>query len=256
MLHDLFPVDGGAPSPRLSVNASSQVTNSSIRVARSATIPPVTRTGTGSGTGGSVRRPPSLAASESSYAPAEPSIKPRSKWKGATAATLVLAAGGFFVWKGVLKKKLDDEGGARMTQVSDPARRFHVYVKSEPPGADVFIEGEAMPIGETPVTLPIDLTGKNSVKLILRKDGYEDYDQRVINEMPLSINLKKRETAEPAKPAEPTPPPAPPAGAVPADDSTGAADDSGRTHRHASGKKAAHKPASPGAPPTPAEVDE
>jgi serine/threonine protein kinase len=253
MLHDLFPVDGGAPSPRLSVNASSAVTNSSIRVARSATIPPVTRTGTGTGTGsgaGSARRPPSLAASESSYAPADLSVKPRSKWKGATAATLVLAAGGFFVWKGVLKKKLDDDGGARLTQASDPSRRFHVYVKSDPPGADVFIEGEAMPIGETPVTLPIDLTGKNSVKLILRKDGYEDYDQRVINEMPLSINLKKREAAEPAKAAEPTPPP--PA-APPADDSAGGAtEESGRASRHGASRKSARKSTSP----TPPEADE
>jgi serine/threonine protein kinase len=259
LLHDLFPVDGGAPSPRLSVNASSQVTNSSIRVARSATIPPVTRTGTGSGTGsGSGVRRPSLPASESLGAPAEVSLKPRSKWKGATAATLVLAAGGFFVWKGVLKKKLDDEGSARMTQVSDPSRRFHVYVKTDPPGADVFIEGEAMPIGETPVTLPIDLTGKNSVKLILRKDGYEDYDQRVINEMPLSINLKKREAAEPAKPAEPAKAaePAPPAGAAPADPSGdspgGATDESGRARRHGTAKKpAVHKPAA-----APGEADE
>ena len=36
-LHDLFPVEGGAPSPRLSVNASSQVTSSSIRANRSNT---------------------------------------------------------------------------------------------------------------------------------------------------------------------------------------------------------------------------
>ena len=193
LLHDLFPVDGGAPAPRLSVNAGSQVTNSSIRGSRSATIPHVTRTGSGTGTGSAPRRPPSLAASESTDAPPGLSLKPRSKWKGATAAALVLAAGGFFVWKGVLKKKLEDDSGARLTQVSDPSKRFHVYVKSDPPGADIFMEGEAMPIGETPVTLPIDLTGKNSLKLILRKDGYEDYDQRVINEMPLSINLKKRE---------------------------------------------------------------
>jgi hypothetical protein len=107
-----------------------------------------------------------------------------------------------------------------------------------------------MPIGETPVTLPIDLTGKNSVKLILRKDGYEDYDQRVINEMPLSINLKKREAAEPAKAAEPTPPPA---GAAPADDPAGGAtEEGGRASRHGAGKKAAHKSTSP----APTEADE
>jgi serine/threonine protein kinase len=262
LLHDLFPVDGGAPSPRLSVNASSQVTNSSIRgYSRSATIPPVTRTGTGSGPGtgtgtGSVRRA-SLAASESFQAAEEVSLKPRPKWKGATAAALVLAAGGFFVWKGVAKKKSEDEG-ARLTQ-SDPSKRFHIYVKSDPPGADIFIEGEAMPIGETPVTLPIDLNGKSSVKLILRKDGYEDYDQRVINDVPLSINLKKHEQPQEApKPNEPAPsgapadgtPAADPSGAAPA--ATDAPEKAGRGHHRDHAKKA-HKP--PAAATPAAEVD-
>jgi serine/threonine protein kinase len=257
LLHDLFPVDGGAPSPRLSVNASSPVTNSSMRGTRSATIPPVTRTGTGTGSGtgtgtGSVRRR-SLPASESFDAPEEVSLKPRSKWKGAAAAGLVLAAGGFFVWKAALKKNGEDENG-RVTQV-DPSKRFHVYVKSDPPGADIFMEGEAMPIGETPVTLPIDLNGKSSVKLILRKDGYEDYEQRVINDVPLSINLKKHDAPEAPKPAEPAAPkPAEPEGAsAPSEDENAPAADaperSGHSHHHSSSRHA-HKPAAPSAAPT------
>jgi hypothetical protein len=261
LLHDLFPVDGGAPSPRLSVNATSQGTNSGVRGSRSATIPPVTRTGTGSipGTGtGSVRR--GLAASESFQAAEEVSLKPQTKWKGATAAALALAVGGFFVWKGVAKKKTDDEG-ARLTQ-SDPSKRFHIYVKSDPPGADIFVEGEATPIGETPVTIPIDLNGKSSVKLILRKDGYEDYDQRVINDVPLSINLKKHESAEAPKPAELAPPSAPGEGtSAPAVAPTGAApsaadgaDKAGHGHHHEHAKKP-HKPA-PSAPTPAADVDE
>ncbi|HEX4406207.1 MAG TPA: serine/threonine-protein kinase, partial [Polyangia bacterium] len=190
LLHDLFPVEGGAPSPRLSVNASSQVTSSSIR-ARSATIPPVTRTGTGTGSRGGAPMAPALRDLQSD----DLSLKPKSKWKGFTAAALVLVAGGFFVWKGVVKKKLEDDGGARLTPASDPSKRFHVFVKSEPEGADIFADGEAMPIGATPVTLPIDLNGRNSLRLILRKDGYEDYEQRVINEMPLSIHMKKKDDA-------------------------------------------------------------
>jgi serine/threonine protein kinase len=275
LLHDLFPVDGGAPSPRLSVNASSQVTNSSIRGSRSATIPPVTRTGTGSGTGsgtgtGSVRRS-SLPASESFQSPEEVSLKPRPKWRGVAAASLAVAVGGFFVWKGVVKKKADDES-ARITQAGDPSKRFHVYVKSDPPGADIFIEGEAMPIGETPVTLPIDLNGKNSVKLILRKDGYEDYDQRVINEMPLSINLKKREAPaseapkapEPAPAAAPTPEPAPPEEKGEAKGEAPDTSDKGsRSHHHGgSSSRRSHKspaagaPAPAAAPAAPAEGDD
>jgi serine/threonine protein kinase len=249
LLHDLFPVDGGAPAPRLSVNASSQVTNSSMRAPRSATIPPVTRTGTGPTGTGSVRRS-SLPASESTDAPADLSLKPRPKWKGAAAAGLALVAGAFFVWKGVVKNNLVHDG-PYVAPSSDPSKRFHVYVKSDPPGADIFIEGEAMPIGETPVTLPIDLNGRNSVKLILRKDGYEDYDQRVINEMPLSINLKKREApSEAQKPSDPSAPGAP---APESDDSKGegtdeGGGDKGRSHHHGSGKHAHRSSASPPAP--------
>jgi serine/threonine protein kinase len=247
LLHDLFPVEGGAPSPRLSVNASSQVTSSSIR-ARSATIPPVTRTGTGTGTG--ARRGAPLAPDTRDLQSDDLSLKPKSKWKGFTAAALVLVAGGFFVWKGVVKKKLEDESGARLTPASDPSKRFHVYVKSEPEGADIFADGEAMPIGATPVTLPIDLNGRNSLRLILRKDGYEDYEQRVINEMPLSINMKKKDepvdaaapkAAEPSAPAEaPTPP---------ADSAGTPADTGSHGHHHGTSSKKPHHGASA---PTPA----
>jgi serine/threonine-protein kinase len=265
LMHDLFPAPGGAPSPRLSVNASSQVTNSSIRSHRSATIPPVTRTGTGpdprtgTGTGPSARR---YAVTE--QVSADVSLKPKSKWKGAVAAALVLGAGGFFVWKGGLIKGRED-AAAHIAPVSDPSKRFHVFVKSEPAGADIFMDGEA--IGATPVTLPIDLTGKSSVKLILRKEGYEDYEQRVINEMPLSINLAKREAPRPVMPV----PEAAPQGAAPKVDEAPAPEpakdegdkeghSSGRSHRHgSSSRKAAAAPvaAAPApapAPPPPAPV--
>jgi len=73
--------------------------------------------------------------------------------------------------------------------VSDPSRRFHVFVKSSPDGADIFIGEGKRPIGATPVTLPIDLTGVQSVKLRLKKAGYEDYEQIVVDDTPLSINM-------------------------------------------------------------------
>jgi len=39
------------------------------------------------------------------------------------------------------------------------------------------------------VTLPIDLTGVASVKLKLKKAGYDDYEQIVVDDTPLSISL-------------------------------------------------------------------
>jgi serine/threonine protein kinase len=225
LLHDLFPIAGGAPSPRLSVNASSQVTSSSIRALRSPTVPPVTRTNT-------VTATPSRSAVANMQPAEEVSLKPKPKWRGPAAAALALVVVGFIVWKGgVARKLLPGEDPARLQAASDPSKRFHVLVKSEPSGADIFVDGELF--GATPVTLPIDLNGKSAVKLILRKEGYEDYEQRVINEMPLSINLKARvvdpppKAEEPAAPA-PTTPPAPPA-ATPPDD----VDKSGpRAHHH------------------------
>ncbi|MDB4979592.1 MAG: hypothetical protein JWM82_344 [Myxococcales bacterium] len=204
LLHDLFPIAGGAPSPRLSVNASSQVTSSSIRALRSPTVPPITRTNTVT---------PSRSAVANMVPAEEVSLKPKPKWRGAAAAALVLGVGGFFVLKGgVTKKLLPGEDAARLQPAGDPSKRFHVFVKSDPSGADIFIDGEVF--GATPVTLPIDLNGKSAVKLILRKEGYEDYEQRVINEMPLSINLKAKVVDPPSKAEEPTvlapPPPAPP----------------------------------------------
>jgi hypothetical protein len=247
----------------MSVNASSQVTNSSIRSHRSATIPPVSRTGTGpdprtaTGTGPSARR---YAVTDP--APADVSLKPKPKWPGAVAAALVLGAGGFFVWKGGLIKGRED-AAANISPVSDPSKRFHVFVKSEPAGADIYMDGEA--IGATPVTLPIDLTGKSSVKLILRKEGYEDYEQRVINEMPLSISLTKREAVRPVMPVpEAAPAPkievdqAPPTDkAAPEDEGDKGRSDKGssRGHRHAtssSSKKSSG--AAPASAPTAAAV--
>ena len=133
---------------------------------------------------------------------------------------------------------------AAVTAVSDPSKRFHVFVKSDPSGADIFIDGEV--VGATPVTMPIDLNGKSAVKLILRKEGYEDYEQRVINEMPLSINLKAKVVDPPPKTEdlkasapkgneknveEPPAPTGLPPGAAPSDETEKAG---GRVHHHGS----------------------
>ena len=50
------------------------------------------------------------------------------------------------------------------TVASDPTRRFFVYVKSDPPGADIFVEDEPTPIGSTPVTLPIGLNQNSAAR--------------------------------------------------------------------------------------------
>jgi hypothetical protein len=109
---------------------------------------------------------------------------------------LLLGGGGAAAWKLVLSKRY--EGTRMVNAVSDPSRRFHVFVKSTPEGADIFLGDGKRPIGATPVTLPIDLTGVTSVRITLKKAGYEDYEQIVVDDTPLSISLMTSGAAVPA----------------------------------------------------------
>jgi serine/threonine protein kinase len=178
ILYDLFPPEGGAPAPRTGSNRSlSRSTTASGQSMRSQrTVPPISRTVSGA------NPIPQYAAQDS--APA--SLKPKGKFPTAAVAVVVLAAAGFGGWKFLGGKRGPD---TRITQVGDPNRKFHVYVKSSPDGADIFLGESKRPIGATPVTLPIDLTGVTSVKLTLKKAGYEDYEQIVVDDTPLSISL-------------------------------------------------------------------
>jgi serine/threonine protein kinase len=191
LLYDLFPVEGGAPAPRLSVNSSSHVSSSSIRALRSPTVPPVSRSYSPS-------RPPPLPPPAANPAL---SLKPKPKWKGPVAALAALAVAGLVIWKGTIAHRADD-GAARAAVPNDPARRFHVFVKSDPSGADIFLDGSPRPIAATPVTIPIDLNGVSSRRLVLKKPGYEDYEQIVVNDMPLSIALRPVAADTPPAPAK------------------------------------------------------
>src|SRR4029453_2803538 len=146
----------------------------------------------------------------------------------AAVVVVALAAAGFGGWK-VFGAK--GSTATRVTSVGDPARKFHVYVKSTPDGADIFLGEGKRPIGATPVTLPIDLTGVASVKLTLKKAGYEDYEKVVVDDTPLSINLTPT--------GGPPPAPAGAGGAPAAPDQPGGGKDkdksSSRRHRSSKG---------------------
>ena len=92
------------------------------------------------------------------------------------------------------------------TVASAPTRRFNVSVRSVPPGAEIFVGEAKRPMGATPVTIPIDLAGVDSVRLRLRKSGYEDHDQIVVDDAPVSVSMTPIAVVAPI--AEP-PPPAP-----------------------------------------------
>jgi serine/threonine protein kinase len=177
ILYDLFPIEGGAPSPRTGSqrSASRPSTASGGGVSRR-TVPPVSRTASG--------------AQSMPFLPpvgVEPaSLKPKSKLPSVLLTLAVLAGGGFGAWKYLgVRNKVEVPAATG----GDPARRFHVYVKSNPEGADIFLGDGKRPIGATPVTLPIDLSGVSSVRLKLKKVGYEDYEQVVSDDTPLSISL-------------------------------------------------------------------
>ena len=222
LLHDLFPLEGavgpGFPERRPPTQTStnpSNVTGSGSGVpsaVRSPTIQPIMRsTSAGSGYGAPVdllrKRKPPLALI------------------GGVVA--VLAIGGFFVWKGTAAHSSTDDAAHRPV-ASDPSRRFNIYVKSEPPGADIFLDGKSKPVGATPISLPIDLNGVSSVQMVLKKPGFEDYQQFITTDSPVSISLQPLEVPPASAPVE-NPPPA------------GAAPEPSATDEAESGSKVKHR---------------
>ena len=175
ILYDLFPTEGGVPAPRTGSQRSLTRGSTGGGQSRSRTVPPISRTVSGAH---------QMPFESAGVAPT--SLAPKSKFPSAVVALLVLGAAGFGGWKYLGGRRAAD---VPATTAGDPARKFHVFVKSVPDGADIFLGEGKRPIGATPVTLPIDLTGVTSVKLRLKKAGYEDYEQIVVDDTPLSISL-------------------------------------------------------------------
>jgi serine/threonine protein kinase len=194
LLHDLFPLEGGAAvhalperRPPTHTTNPSNVTGSGIPSAvRSPTIQPITRS--------SSRGAPYDAPGGGNL------LRPRRSRLGLVAgAVAVLGVGGFFVWKGTSAHSVNDPA-VHAPVPNDPSRRFNIYVKSEPPGADIFLDGKTKPVGATPISLPIDLNGVSSVQMVLKKPGYEDYQQIITTDSPISISLQPLEVPAAQKP--------------------------------------------------------
>jgi serine/threonine protein kinase len=234
LLYELFPTEGGsaprATHPATSISHGSASSSLSLR---SPTVPPISRTASGAG-------------GQRFDAVDPPSLKPRSSFKGIFFALIVLAGGGAAGWK-VFGKRLTATHAA--VAVSDPSRRFFVYIKSEPPGANIYrVEGSKL-MGATPITLPIDLNGVSSFRIRLEKPGYEKYEQIIANDQPISISLTElgAAPAHPAVPDDATPPAAPAPGEAPAPGGAPAAKPAApkpapHPHHHAAPKPAAPKP--------------
>lgn len=188
LLYDLFPTDGGPPRSVTSAFPTTSISQATASNSlRSPTVPPISRTVSGSG-------PPPFDAG------LEPSLKPKSTSKGVYLALALLIGGGAVGWKMYGHKLMG--GSSHATFASDPNRRFFVYVKSDPEGANIYrAEGHKL-MGATPITLPVDLSGVSSVHLLIEKAGYENYDQIVVNDDPVSISLTPVDGAKPAAAAD------------------------------------------------------
>jgi hypothetical protein len=182
LLYELFPIEGGAPRPTVSSSGVTHGSTGSGQPLRSRTVPPVSVPRTASGAGAGAMRYDVVAPG----AP-EPSLKPKSRFPAVAAVLVLLAGGGGAAWKFLGRKQPD----FRATTIGDPNRRFYIHVKSNPDGANIYRVDDKKEklMGSTPVTLPIDLSGVSSVKLVLKKEGYEDYQQIVVDDTPLSISL-------------------------------------------------------------------
>jgi serine/threonine protein kinase len=180
LIYDLFPVEGGGTRPTAHSTHAHGITvtqgTGSGNSMRSFTVPPVSRTASGAAPG------PIGFGND-----AEPSLKPKSRFPATLAVLALLAGGGGAAWKFLGHQRSD----ARVGVSSDPNRRFYIHVKSTPDGANIYTDDGKRErlMGSTPVTLPIDLTGVSSVKLKLKKPGFEDYEQIVVDDTSLSISL-------------------------------------------------------------------
>ena len=179
LLHDLFPLEGGGALPAPAASASSQATHYDQPLERhrlghpvggplGPTIRPITRS---SSRGAPVDAPAAAERLSPSAREVErsPARSPCSAWADSSSG------------RGRPRTSVNDPA-VHAPVPNDPSRRFNIYVKSDPPGADIFLDGKAKPIGATPITLPIDLNGVSSVQMVLKKPGYEDYQQFVIND--------------------------------------------------------------------------
>jgi serine/threonine protein kinase len=195
LLYDLFP-EGGGPRPASAQSTfphgvtvtqgtgsgqhgtgSGQRGTGSGQSMRSRTVPPVVRTTSG---------PAPLPYSEG--VASGPILKPKSRFPTFAILVLLLAGGGVGAWRFLGRRGPD----FRVTGVGEGNRRvFYIHVKSTPEGADIFLDDgrKKRLMGSTPVTLPIDLTGLPSVTLHLKKEGFDEYEQRVTDDTPLSISL-------------------------------------------------------------------
>ncbi len=124
--------------------------------------------------------------------------------------------------------------GSHPMAASDPNRRFFVYVKSDPDGANIYRADGHKLMGATPITLPVDLTGVSSVHLLIEKSGYERYDQIVVNDDPISISLTPTDGPRPAAVVDAGAAPVPAAAAAPATPAS-------KPHRHHAPKSGAGK---------------
>ncbi len=233
LLYELFPTDGGPPRSATAAYPTTSISQATASNSlRSPTVPPISRTASGTGA------PPFEAGME-------PSLKPKSTSKGVYLALALLIGGGAVGWKMYGRRLM---GGSHATFASDPNRRFFVYVKSDPEGANIYrSEGHKL-MGATPITLPIDLTGVSSIHLLIEKSGYENYDQIVVNDDPISISLTSIDGPKPAAAVDAGAVPAQPAAAAPAPAAS-------KPHRHHAAPKSGGAKSGDGDEAPPGEIE-
>jgi serine/threonine protein kinase len=172
LLYDLFPKQAGGArptSPHATLHGHT-VTGSALRSA-SSSVAPTSYTSSGAGP-----------------APVDPSgsLKPRSRFRGVLLTLVLLGGAAAAGWK-VYGHKLGL--GSSVTVTSAPTRRFFVYIKSEPEGANIYRIDNNTLMGATPVTLPIELVGTSSMRIRLEKAGFDPFEQTITGSDPISISL-------------------------------------------------------------------
>jgi serine/threonine protein kinase len=170
LLYDLFPAEAGGSRPTAPHHTLQNTVTGSASM-RSASLAPTSYTSSGAG-------PAPLGPS------AEGSLKPKSRAPRVLLTLALLGGAGFAGWKVYGRKLLGQQPVA-----TAPTRSFFVYIKSDPPGANIYRVDTNTLMGATPVTLPIQLIGTSSMRIRLEKPGFEDFEQNITTSDPISISL-------------------------------------------------------------------
>ncbi len=219
ILRETFGGDGTPGSHVVDRRVASSITNTSLSTtassttARSPTVPPIALSRRSTGQIATVDRPFGSGVVDSAALNAirpRPLLKRGSFW---AVATLCAAGIGIGVVKGV--GVTADGGGPKPVDVSSAqaaapptapkVKRIPILIQTEPEGADIYVAGRLESLGVTPKWVTVELSSETTLRVMVRKAGFQDKAIAVESDRPPMVRLIPVGASPPREPVvEPT----------------------------------------------------